>query len=721
MDEIIHLKGKHYILASSSMADDRTQVIKHGNTFAIFDRFGDIQPVRFGEQGIFHSGTRYLSHSELKINGTRPFLLSSNTVDDNTLLTVDLTNPDIMLNEALSIPRGNIHLFRSKFLWNTVSYENIKVSNFGVIPIEIEMSLSFENDFHDIFEVRGQNRKKRGTRGRITAKNKVIEIPYKGLDGGIRTTVIKSSEIPAKTSKNSFSYQLRLNPKESKTMTITVRCGIDKRKYPHIGFKRAYSLLVTERKSIKKNDMFIHTSNEQFNDWLNRSYADIHMLTSLLPGGMYPYAGIPWFSTVFGRDGIFTALEYLWINPEIAKGVLSTLARTQARKNNPEQDANPGKIIHETRKGEMAALNEIPFGRYYGSIDVTPLFIVLAGRYFERTHDRPFIKRLWPHIERALDWIEKYGDRDKDGFVEYSKKSSNGLINQGWKDSNDSIFHKKGALALGPIALCEVQGYVYDAFIQASILAGHLGLKEKEKKFNQKAKALKKKFQKHFWIEKLSTYALALDGKKRKCEVRSSNPGHCLYSGIASNEHAEKISESFLKPDLFSNWGIRTLSSKESLYNPMSYHNGSVWPHDNAIIAAGMARYGRKDLAAKILAGMFDASLFVELQRLPELFCGFHRRPGEGPTLYSGACSPQAWAAGSVFLLLQSILGLTLDAVNKKIIFDHPHLPPFLETIDIKNLSVGNAKVDIQLVRHNNDVGINILRRTGRVEVVGLK
>jgi glycogen debranching enzyme len=722
LDDIIKVEDQFYILATTAAAEDRVRVLKHGETFAVFDRYGDIRPVGLGEEGIYHEGTRFLSRLELRLGNTRPLLLSSTVRDDNTLLAVDLTNPDVKIGEQIVVPRGTLHLFRSKFLWQAACYERIKILNHGLVPVQISLSLSFGADFDDIFEVRGLNRPKKGRYLDDHIEKESVVLSYQGLDGVIRRAWLECSPRPNEISRSYVNFLLFVNPKDETTIFATVSCQSGNGRLPVISYDQALPEAEQAFHSPKRIDACgIYTSNDQFNDWLNRSVADLRMMVTDTEKGPFPYAGVPWFSTVFGRDGIITALEFLWIDPSIAKGVLAYLAAYQAQEVVPEQDAEPGKILHETRRGEMAALKEVPFGLYYGSVDSTPLFIMLAGAYYERTGDRDFIESIWPNILRALTWIDEYGDMDRDGFVEYLKHSSKGLIHQGWKDSKDSVFHADGTLAEGPLALCEVQGYVYAAKQHAAQLADLLGETKKAAELWRDADGLEERFDKAFWSQELSTYVLALDGKKRPCRVRSSNAGHCLFTGIAAPQRARLTADTLLGEDSFSGWGIRTVAASEARYNPMSYHNGSVWPHDNALTAYGFAQYGFKNAAIKLLSGLFDASLFLDLRRMPELFCGFSRRPGEGPTLYPVACAPQSWAAASVFLLLQACLGLSIKAPVRQIHVSHPVLPEFLREVQIKNLRVGESSVDLVFQRHEDDVGINILKKEGDVKILLVK
>jgi len=474
----------------------------------------------------------------------------------------------------------------------------------------------------------------------------------------------------------------------------------------------------TEMKMLTRTLPQVTSSNSRFNDWIRRSSADVQMMTIGNPETNFPYAGVPWFSTVFGRDGIITAMEMLWVQPQLAKGVLEYLASTQAIEVDTKNEAEPGKILHELRHGEMANLHEIPFAKYYGTVDATPLFVMLAGAYYERTGDRALIQQIWPNIQAALDWMDKYGDMDGDGFVEYAAHSNKGLVQQGWKDSNDSVFHSDGTIAEPPIALSEVQGYVYAAKLAASRLSTLLGDEKAAMQLEKQAFDFRDNFEDAFWCKDLNIYALALDGKKRACQVRTSNAGHCLFSGIARNERGRAVAQTLFAEDFYSGWGIRTLATGEARYNPLSYHNGSVWPHDNALIAAGLARYGFKNLAGKILLALMDVSSNLELHRLPELFCGLDRREGEGPTLYPVACAPQAWAAAAPFLLIQSCLGLIVQGAHNRVVFTRPALPEGIPHLSIRGLRVGEASVDLLFEREFDSVRVQVLEKQGDVEVV---
>jgi glycogen debranching enzyme len=711
----------YYILASSPRADETSRVLKDGETFAIFDHFGDIRPTGLGEEGLYHEGTRFLSCLLLGLGKDRPLALSSTVKEDNDLLAIDLTNHDMARDGHVAVPRGTLHISRMKLLWRGVCYERLRVRNYGLAPVDVAFTLRFAADFVDIFEVRGSKRTRRGEYLEPDVEDGAVGLGYRGLDGVTRRTRLSFRPAPTELSEDEAAFAVSLLPQQEATIYLTVACVVDGTTPPVLGYDQAINEAVAAVEAAKSGTTVFSDANKSYSAWVNRAAADLHMLVAQTPEGPYPFAGVPWFSTPFGRDGIITALECLWLNPALARGVLAYLAATQATEVVPEQDAEPGKVLHETRGGEMAALKEIPFGRYYGSVDATPLFVFLAGAYYERTADRAFVESIWPHVEAALRWIDQYGDADDDGFVEYQRHSPTGLVHQGWKDSHDAIFHADGTLARPPIALCEVQGYVYAARRAAATLATALGQAGRAEELTRQAQALQERFEEAFWCEDLSTYAVALDGAKQPCRVRTSNAGHCLLTGIAEREHARRTAATLLDHDSFSGWGVRTVAASEARYNPMAYHNGSVWPHDNALIAYGLARYGLKEGVLQILNGLFDASLFLDLHRLPELFCGFPRRPGEGPTLYPVACSPQAWSAAAVFLLLQASLGLVINGLEKQLSFSYPLLPEFLKEVRLTNLRVGSATVDLRLLRHGQDVGINVLRREGDFHLMMMK
>ena len=716
MDEV-GTSQQYYIAAGSSPSDDRARVLKYGNCFAVFNRYGDIEPFGLGEHGVFFRSCRHLSEFVLGLWDSRPLLLSSTVKADNFVFVADLANVDVAENQNILVHRGILHLVRSRFLWRDVAHEELLIINYGLTPLRVPIRIAFAADFADIFEVRGMRREQRGRRleDEITANS--ILMTYEGLDRQLRRTCIQSDPDPLKISSSELHFEASLGPGKSATFHLSIDCNAENN-HRSIGYVRAMAGAETELKAASASLCDISSSNDRLSRWVRRSLADVEMMTMGNPETNYPYAGVPWFSTVFGRDGIITAMQMMWIAPQIAKGVLQFLASTQATEIDLKNEAQPGKIIHETRRGEMANLGEVPFGRYYGSIDSTPLFLILAGCYFDYTGDVKFLEHLRPHIDLALDWIDRYGDVDGDGFVEYAPHGDKGLVQQGWKDSNDSVFHAEGMIADPPIALCEVQGYVYAAKMAAEKIYAAWGDQERQRSLENEASELQHHFEEAFWCDEISTYALALDGHKKPCRVRTSNPGHCLFSGIASSERANLVAHTLVSSDFFSGWGIRTVGCHEARYNPLSYHNGSVWPHDNAIIAAGMARYGFREFAGRILMSLLDLSSSVELHRLPELFCGVDRRVGQGPTLYPVACSPQAWAAGSVFMLLQACLGITIDARNRRVVFDRPYLPQGIPQLTIRDLRIEGCRVSLFLERDAGAVRIQVIEKHGEVEVL---
>jgi glycogen debranching enzyme len=704
-----------YIPATDAPARARRN-LKHNDTFAVFDSHGDVGASAGGEDGLFDCDTRYLSHLELLITGSRPLLLHSAISDDNISYYVDLTNPDIYAEGKICLLKDTIHISRHMFLREGSLRERIGFMNHGAEPATFTLSLTFASDFADIFEVRGIKRERRGQAWSEIIGDNGVRLNYRGLDTAVRSTSLYFEPAPTRLQESVASYTVTLAPQERRVIFVSVA---SRGRLPDttVSFFRGLIAMRRERKATTREVASIETSNSIVNDILCRSMADLYMLMTSTPDGLYPYAGIPWYSTTFGRDGIITALETLWMDPAIASGVLKRLARLQAARVDRTVDAAPGKILHEMRAGEMAALSEIPFRQYYGTVDATPLFVILVGQYAQRTGDWALTRELWPAVERALAWLDGPADPDGDGLIEYARGASTGLANQGWKDSYDSVFHRDGRLAEGPIALVEVQAYAFAARLAAAACARALGLRERAEALSAQAERLHQLFDQAFWCDDIGFYALALDGKKKPCRVRSSNPGHALWSGIASRSRANAVVSALVDSDFFSGWGVRTVAKGEARYNPMSYHNGSIWPHDNAVVARGLARFGAKTGVIDIFEGLMRATSYLDHRRIPELYCGFRRRPGRGPTLYPAACSPQAWAAAAPFSLIQSMLGLEFRPQDAEVRLNNPVVPPMAGAITLRNVTLGNASADFTVRPSIGGVALEVLRTRGDLRI----
>ena len=690
--------------------------LKHDDTFIVLDGHGDIGASAGGPDGLFNADTRYLARLELVLDEVQPLLLGSNLRDDNSALTVDLTNPDVYRLGRIVLQKDMLHILRTIFLWRGTAYQRIGVQNHGDRPATFNLTLLFDNDFADLFEVRGEKRPRRGVGSSKLVGPADVLFEYSGLDGKLRTTALHFDPWPTAVAVNAATYHLDLAPHEVRSMFVAVSCNKPSTFRPAPFFRG----LLAHRREMRGSTAgaaSVDTSNNIFNEVLCRSMADLNMLMTETPQGRYPYAGIPWYSTTFGRDGLITAMQMLWTDPRIACGVLKRLAFYQAKSVDPFADAQPGKILHEMRGGEMAALGEVPFAQYYGSVDATPLFVLLAGLYVERTGDEKTLTELWPAIEDALGWIDGAGDPDRDGFVEYQRASEKGLANQGWKDSYDAIFHADGRLAEGYIALAEVQAYVFAGKRLAARCALRLGKIDLARSLEAEAQLLAERFEAAFWCEELGTYALALDGAKQPCRVRTSNAGQLLFTGIVREDRARMVAADLMRPHFFTGWGIRTVARGEARYNPMSYHNGSIWPHDNALIALGLARYGLKHSVGQLFKGLFEAAGYMDLRRLPELFCGFQRERRRGPTLYPVACAPQAWASATPFTLLEAALGLEFDERRCEIRLRNPRLPAFLNEVVLRDLQLAGSSVDLRVSRHGDDVSLEVLRTRGQIQV----
>jgi glycogen debranching enzyme len=709
-------EAEHFHATADPSAPRAREILKHDDAFAIIDIHGDIGAFGHRSDGLFCKDTRYLSRLELLVARNPPLILGS-TLDSNDLqLCSDMTNTDIYDSGDLWLHKDVVHVYRTSYLLDGALRQRLAVTNHGSSHLKLPISFFFDSDFADIFEVRGMRRNRRGVVERLIASPQAVVLKYTGLDAVVRQTRIQIDPSPDVLKETSALIVLDLPPKKTRRIYFTAATDTSSK-----GSACFYSTGLRDARRSIRHSQFCETqvsvSDSDLNAILKRAAADLRILTTKTTDGPYPYAGTPWYSTTFGRDALISALQLLWFNPSIAQGVLRRLARYQASAFDPDADAQPGKILHEMRGGEMAALREIPFGLYYGSVDSTPLFVVLAGAYIEATGDKEFLAEIWPAVLKSLQWIDHHGDLDGDGLVEYARETENGLVNQGWKDSHDSIFHADGTLAKGPIALVEVQGYVYAAKIAAARMADLMAEPTNAAEFRAQAETLREKFERAFWIDEIGTYALALDGEKNPTRVRSSNAGHVLCTGIASAERARAVIDQMISPNFFSGWGIRTIAESEARYNPMSYHNGSVWPHDNAMIAAGFAQYGRARDIQILFDGLLDAALAMDQKRLPELFCGFRRRAGRAPILYPVACSPQAWASGAMIHMLSSMLGLRLDASTRTVQLNGPYLPTRLNEISITNLRVGEGALDLVIQRRHDGLSVDVTSSRGGARV----
>lgn len=684
----------HEDTGHSDVAETRAMFsLKAAHSFAVSDALGNMSG---GAEGMFRNDTRVLSHWILEIGGARPSLLSGAISHDNVLFTADLTNEPLPPVGGKGAPAGVIHVQRVRVLWDDRMYELVQLHNFDDTDLDVIVRLHFEADFRDIFEVRGMSRTRRGEALPTETDGDHVRLGYRGLDDVVRRTVISFSERPVALHARHADFELRL-PRVGSVVLYT-EVGNDYFPPSRARFRAAAACARATMRHRRQRGARLKSNARLFNDWLDRSRADIALLVADLPTGPYPYAGIPWFSTPFGRDGLITALQTLWIDPSLARGVLGYLAKHQATEHSTFRDSAPGKIMHETRAGEMASLGEVPFGRYYGGVDSTPLFVMLAGAYAHRTADFDFIGQLWDALRAAMDWIETTCDAHVHGFLAYAPSATGGLVNQGWKDSNDSVFHADGRIPRGPIALVEVQGYVYAALRAMALLADRRGENALAARWRARSVAMRQAVEEWFWDDELANYGIARDGDDALCRVRTSNVGHLLYTGLPRRRRARQVIRQLCSAAFDGGWGIRTLANDQARFNPMSYHDGSVWPHDVAMSAAGMTHYGERADVVRLVGETYEAATHFGM-RLPELFCGFSRRAAEPPVAYPVACMPQAWAAGSMFMLMQACLGVDVDGRRGMINVRRPRLPQGIDRLTVHSLAVGNTHLNLGFER----------------------
>lgn len=719
-------------------ATDLTGVLtlKHENLYLLTDAFGDIHPDMRG-LGLYRDDTRVLSDYQLRVNGFRPVVLRASG-GPGYASAIQLTNPDVRRHPMekrdaeIVMRRQSMGIVRERLL-SRAFRERITVRNFTGHPERCELTLALGIDGADIFEVRGLQRARRGEVLPVLIAedgNGVrATLAYRGLDDLVRSTFVAVS-LPGLVEEGPvLRFAHLLQPGGGVTLEVTVWTAVEpwaavRDAAPGDRFPPAPAVSADEpaadHRAWAEGTAAVRSGDAFFDRTIERARSDLRALVSGWPGGTERYiaAGVPWFVTLFGRDSIITALQTLAFRPQIAVETLQLLARHQSETDDPGRDAEPGKILHELRTGEMAHLGEVPHVPYFGSVDATPLFLVLLSETHAWTGDDALVERLWPHALAALEWVDRYGDRDDDGFVEYRRRNDDGLINQGWKDSFDAIRYRDGRLAEAPIALVEVQAYVWDAKRRIAALARRRGEAALAERLTAEAEALRARFEEAFWMEDAGTYALALDAGKRQADAITSNPGHALWSGIVAPERAARVVASLFSPTLDSGWGIRTLASDQAGFNPIGYHIGSVWPHDNAFIAAGLKRYGFAREAALLAEQVLGASRHFREYRLPELFCGFSRDESPLPVPYPVACVPQAWSAGAPFSFLQTMLGLRANAPAQTLELIQPELPEWLEKVVVRDMRVGNAVVDLHVYRSGGSTGVEVVRKSDDLNVV---
>ncbi|MFQ6122786.1 MAG: glycogen debranching N-terminal domain-containing protein [Dehalococcoidales bacterium] len=692
-----------------ALADIRDAlVIKEGDLFLMTDVEGNVPRDSMAGYGLYKGDTRCLSVYDLSFDEIRPVVLLS-TAELGYSSEHHLTNPPMPTVEGRSIPKESLEVRRQRVI-NGYLLETVQVTNFNIFRATVNLRFDFDADFVDIFEVRGEKRQRRGKLSSPIVEKSRVTFKYKGLDGLWRSTEIKFSPTPDQLWYNGALFTISLGHRESTSITVTINPD-GARRDTH--FPKEFSKQTVSYREWLNSSTQVFTNNEFFNAMLERSLSDIRLLVTESDAGRFVAAGTPWFNCLFGRDSIITSLQTLSFKPEIARNTLRLLARWQGKELDEWRDEEPGKILHELRTGEMASLGEIPMNPYYGTIDATPLFLMLAAEYVAWTGDLDLIRELEPNLMAALGWIDRYGDADRCGYVEYCKRSPKGLLNQGWKDSRNGIVNGDGTLVKPPIALVEVQGYVYAAKRGMAWLLSLLGKKDVARRLQRKATALKTRFNRDFWLEEEEFYALALGANKEPARSITSNPGQCLWTGIMAGDKAPKVVERLFSNDMFSGWGIRTLSSQVARYNPLGYHLGSIWPHDNSLIGMGLKRYGFEDELNELATALYDCCRSFAYYRLPELFCGVPRTAHSLPVRYPVACRPQAWAAGSLLLLLQAILGLAPNAPKKELKVIRPKLPYWLEQVEVRKLKVGSGTVDLLFERRKGQAKVSVLSNGG--------
>ncbi|HKC72607.1 MAG TPA: amylo-alpha-1,6-glucosidase [Chloroflexota bacterium] len=679
-------------------------VTREGDLFQVSDQRGDFGPDH-AASGLFARDTRFLSRFEVLVNGEKPHLLTASAADNYI--------QRVFAQAALwTGPHIAVGIQRRRVLYGGALYERISATSYERRSVAAQLELRFGADFGDLFEVRGAIRKARGEHlpARVEANGAILG--YRGLDGVLRQTELRFSVTPAEIAADRALWQISLPPRGTAVIDVAVLPAENGAFPTPVRYEEALAALVASYAQWRQQCTVIESDNELLNRVLERSVLDVRVLRADLGHGPFVVAGIPWFAVPFGRDSLIVAAQALTLHPELARGTLRTMAALQGREVNAWRQEEPGKILHEMRRGEMANLDEVPFGRYYGSVDSTPLYLVLLCEYYAWTGDLELVRELLPNVRAALSWLDTYGDSDGDGFLEYRADPGKGLVVQSWKDSPSSMSHRDGHPAVSPVAVSEVQGYAYDARRRLAPILAELGETELSQRLIKDAEAVKIRFNDAFWMEDRQYLAIALDGTKAQVGTVASDAGQCLWSGIVDAPKAVHVARRLVAPDLFTGWGIRTLSTDEATYNPMSYHNGSVWPHDNSLCVLGLKRYGYDREANIVATGLLEAAVHFASFRLPELFCGYSREEGI-PVAYPVACAPQAWAAAAPIALVQAMLGLSPDAAAGLLRL-RPSLPDWVGRLALRGLRVGSAILDVEVTRE----GTRATVRDGQLDVV---
>lgn len=699
---------KHRVLSHGLPSVTRTIadaiVLKQGDLFLIAGPDGQVPHTSAHGLGLYYHDCRFLRTYEVRLNGASPVPLGV-TVAEGDRGTVQLTNPELTGGRGRGLPRDTLDIEWNRSLDGEALAltEVLTLRNWGHREIEFQLQLRFDAGFEDVFDVRGLLDEQLGTQEPLEWKDGVLRFVYHGRDDLARSlTVLAPPDLRAERAATLVAG-IRLAPREERRLPVQLlvrEAARDAGVRPTRREAPASSARAPEPSEAApgtRGDTC--TSDSRVLDGvLERSLQDLRLLRSSLDGHEFLAAGIPWFATLFGRDSLIAGLQLLPFTPAIARDTLRLLAAYQADRVDEWRDAEPGKILHELRVGEMSRSGAIPHSPYYGTVDATPLFLIVLERYVAWTGDIGLFDELRDHVGRALEWIARYGDADGDGYVEYRSTSEDGLVNQGWKDSGDAIVDQAGLIATPPISMVEVQAYVYAAKLAVAALCERRAERDTAARLRAEAIELQRKVEDEFWIESLGCYAMALEAAKQPLRVVSSNAGHVLWCGLARPERAARVAERLMASDMFSGWGVRTLSEQAAAYNPIGYHLGTVWPHDNAFIAAGFKRYGLSAPAIRIFDGIADAATTFEHQRLPELWTGFSREQYGAPIRYPVACHPQAWAAGSLPFLLTRLLGLEPAALDRTLRIVRPVLPGLAHRLELR-VEVAGVPVHLRFER----------------------